>query len=147
MNRNKIRTTIAALSATLLLTGCGAERTYEDWDVPTFGGWSTETTIPVTETIPITESTQHQFDFGQEVWCVEGNSDACLVRYAIVGQHGDLVEVVPYFTSDVQQLRESMGCPYLIEMDQVYLDRYDAMVAVAEANGETFEEYWGEYNE
>lgn len=132
----KIRTIIAALSATLMLTGCGmpAEVT-----APTIH------TVPVATTIPATE-TLKDFEFGQEVWYVEGECDAYLIRYAVVGQNGELVEVVPYFTSDVQQLKESMGDTTLIEMDQVYLDRYEAMVAVAEANGQTVEEYWGGYD-
>ena len=137
---NCLKKIIGLATAAMLITGCGASAEPPVTTEPTIH------TEPVTTTVPATE-TLEDFEFGQEVWCVEGEDDTYLVRYAVVDQHGELVEVVPYFTSDVQQLRESMVCTYLIEMDQVYLDRYDAMVAVAEANCETFEEYWGEYNE
>lgn len=136
MNKNIIRTTIAVLFTTLILTGC---RVSAEVSAPTIH------TEPVTTTVPATETIE-DFEFGQEVWYVTGDDDAYLIRYTVVGQHGELIEVVPYFTSDVQQLKESMGCTYLIEMDQIYLDRYEAMVAVAEANGKTFEEYWGGYD-
>lgn len=138
MKRNKMRTGIVALSTAMMLTGCGVPA---EVSAPAFENPAPTTTIA---TVPATE-TLEDFEFGQEVWYVEGNDDAYLVHYAVVGQHGELVEVVPYFTSDVQKLKESMGGTYLIEISQVYLDRYEAMVAVAEANGETFEEYWGEY--
>lgn len=133
---------IAIIIAIMLLTGCGAPT---EVTAPTIHTEPVATTVAVTEPIPVTE-TLKDFEFGQEVWCVGDDSDAYLIRYAVVGQNGELVEVVPYFTSDVQQLKESMGDTTLIDMSQVYLDRYDAMVAVAEANGETFEEYWGEYD-
>lgn len=126
----KIRTIIAALAATLMLTGCC------EVSAPTIH------TEPVPTTVSATEALE-DFKFGQEVWCVEGDGDAYLVRYAVVGQNGELVKVVPYFTSDVQQLRESMGDASLIEIDQVYQDKVAAMIAVAEANGESFEMYWG----
>lgn len=145
MKKNKIISIIAAISATIMFTACGETAQHTD-------ATHTDNTIatePMATTIPATE-TLKDFEFGQEVWGVcystNGNS-ASLVRYAVVGQQGELVEVVYYFTSDVQQLKESMGCPFLVEMSQVYIDRYEAMVVVAEANGETFEEYWGEYHE
>lgn len=142
MNRNKIRTIIAALSVTLMFTGCGAPA---EVTAPTIHTEPVATTVAVTEPIPAT-GTLKDFEFGQEVWSVCQSNDgegAYLIRYAVVGQNGEMVEVVPYFTSDVQQLKESMGDTTLIDMSQVYLDRHEAMVAVAEANGETFEEYWG----
>ena len=130
---------IAIIIAIMLLTGCGASIEPIVTTEPTIYTEPVATTVPATETLK-------DFEFGQEVWSVRQSNDgdgAYLIRYAVVGQNGELVEVVPYFTSDVQQLKESMGDTSMIEMDQVYRDKYDAMVAVAEANGETFEEYWG----
>lgn len=98
---------------------------------------------PVTE--PYEQPNDWGLTFGDEVWVVESDGDdAYLIRYAFIAQKGSVVEAAPYFTSDIQQLRESMGDTELIDADRVYTERYDAMIAVAEANGETFEEYWGE---
>lgn len=98
-----------------------------------------------TQTEPSEPANDFGLSFGDEVWAVEGEGeDSYLVRYAFISQRDDLIEVTPYFTSDIQQLRESMGETQLINPERMYLDRIAAMFAVAEACGETFEEYWGE---
>lgn len=144
---------LLALAVMIALLFCGCSTTDESLDdlyvVP-------EDRIPVESTTSLepVESTQAEpsepandfgLSFGDEVWAVEGEGeDSYLVRYAFISQRDDLIEVIPYFTSDVQQLRESMGETQFIDPDRVYLDRIAAMFAVAEACGETFEEYWGE---
>lgn len=101
--------------------------------------------VESTQTEPSEPANEFGLSFGDEVWAVEGEGeDSYLVRYAFISQRDDLIEVTPYFTSDVQQLRESMGETQFIDPDRVYLDRIAAMSAVAEACGETFEQYWGE---
>lgn len=144
---------LLALAVMIALLFCGCSTTDESLDdlyvVP-------EDRIPVESTTRLepVESTQAEpsdpandfgLSFGDEVWAVEGEGeDSYLVRYAFVSQRDDLIEVTPYFTSDVQQLRESMGETRLIDPERVYLDRIAAMSAIAEACGETFGEYWGE---
>lgn len=94
---------------------------------------------------PSDPANEFGLSFGDEVWAVEGEGEeSYLVRYAFISQHDDLIEVTPYFTSDVQQLRESMSETQFINPERVYPDRIAAMSAVAEACGETFEQYWGE---
>lgn len=91
------------------------------------------------------------FEFGDEIWTVEVDKQCLkvsLVHYSVVGQKGEIVEVVPYWANDVDYIREvlSYGTTtiYSFAINQIYRDQYDAMVTVAELNGETFEEYWGE---
>lgn len=150
MKYTKMITGLTALATTaMLFTGCGsADETKVTMEVV---GTKPATIITALETVPATEYIESQFEFGQELWVVEiENGETWLGRYAFVGQKDEtLVEAVPYFTPDVEQLREVLNenpCIYLIDISRIYEDRYEAMVAVAEANGETFEEYWGEYN-
>lgn len=131
---------LMAIMVSMILAGCNISDPAQTESVPT---------APVAEWEPVTEPYEQPNDwglaFGDEVWAVKSDdSDAYLIRYAFISQRGNMVEVVHYFTSDIQQLRESMGDTELIDADRVYTERHDAMVAVAEANGETFEEYWGE---
>lgn len=131
---------LMAIMVSMILAGCNISDPAQTGSVPT---------APAAEWEPVTEPYEQPNDwglaFGDEVWAVGSDgSDAYLIRYAFISQKGSMVEVVPYFTSDTQKLRESMGYTDLIEADRMYTGQYDAMVAVAEANGETFEEYWGE---
>lgn len=101
--------------------------------------------VESTQEEPSEPANEFGLSFGDEVWAVEGEGEeSYLVRYAFISQRDDLIEVIPYFTSDVQQLRESMGETQFIDPKRMYLDRIAAMAAVAEACGETFEQYWGE---
>lgn len=149
MNKRSLLVLMAMIA--LLFCGCGTtDGSLDDLYVVSEDRVSVES---ITRLEPV-ESTQAEpsepandfgLSFGDEVWAVEGEGEeSYLVRYAFISQHDDLVEVIPYFTSDVQQLRESMGETQFIDPDRVYLDRIAAMSAVAEACGETFEEYWGE---
>ena len=72
----------------------------------------------------------------------------------MVTEYENFVAVVPCWGYDISDLREKLellaSAPIseesgidLFMMDQVYQDKVAAMVAVAEANGETFETYWG----
>ncbi len=148
MKYTKLITGLTALATTaMLFTGCcSADETKVALEVV---GTEPVTNITALESIPATEPFESEFEFGQELWVVEvEDNEAWLSRYAFVGQKdGELIEAVPYFTSDIEQLQEALEHNpyiYIIDMDCIYEDRYEAMVAVAEANGETFEEYWGE---
>lgn len=150
MKYTKLITGLTALATTaMLFTGCGSATEIKvSLEVV---GTEPVTNVTALETIPATEPIESQFEFGQELWVVEiEDGETWLSRYAFVGQKDEtLVEAVPYFTPDVEQLREVLNenpCIYLIDMKRIYEDRYEAMAVVAEANGETFEEYWGEQN-
>lgn len=150
MKYTKLITGLTALATTaMLFTGCGSEdETKVALEVV---GSEPVTTITTMESIPATEPFESEFEFGQEIWVVEvENNEAWLGRYAFVGQKDEeFIEAVPYCTSDVEQLREVLSYDpyiYLLDVNCIYEDRYEAMVAVAEANDETFEGYWGEQN-
>ena len=137
----------AIVIVAMLFTGCTCEEhPYDDWEVPTFGdGKDTVSTVPTTESI------KSRFEFGQELWVVEiEGGETWLGRYTFIGQKDkEFIEAIPYFTPYAEQLKEVLNenpCIYLIDINRVYEDRYEAMAVVAEANGETFEEYWGEQN-
>lgn len=149
MNKRSLLVLMAMIA--LLFCGCGTtDGSLDDLYVVS------EDRIPVesitrlepvgnTQTEPSEPANDFGLSFGDEVWAVEGEGEeSYLVRYAFISQRDDLIEVIPYFTSDVQQLRESMGETQFIDTERVYLDRIAAMSAVAEACGETFEQYWGE---
>lgn len=149
MNKRSLLVLMAMIA--LLFCGCSTtDGSLDDLYVVSEDRISVES---ITRLEPV-ESTQTEsselanefgLSFGDEVWAVEGEGEeSYLVRYAFISQHDDLVEVIPYFTSNVQQLRESMGETQFVDPDRMYFDRIAAMSAVAEACGETFEEYWGE---
>ena len=135
------------ITATMLFAGCISETNTK---VPLeVVGSAPPTIIATLETNFVTEPPfESEFEFGQELWVVEvGDGETWLSRYAFVDQKDEtLVEAVPYFTNDLDQLKEVLSHNPdidLIEIKRVYEDRYEAMSVVAEANGETFEEYWG----
>lgn len=140
---------IAVLSATLMLAGCGEVSAPTIYTEPVATTIATEAT---TETQPINT----RFEFGEEVWIMTADEDSVyyLGRYNVVTEYENFVAVVPCWGYDISDLREKLellaSAPpseesgiYLFTMDQVYQDKVAAMIAVAEANGETFEEYWG----
>lgn len=145
--------------AMLFTTGCSYDRySHDDWEVPTFGSGKdtistvepSDTSEPETEIKFYHEDGLTDFEFGDEIWTVEVDKQcvsAYLVHYSVVGQKGEIVEAVPYWSSDVNYIREvlSYGTTtiYSFHINQIYREQYDAMVAVATLNGETFEEYWG----
>lgn len=133
------------VAAALLLTACGADSA-EEWEVPNFGSG------PVADahaTEP-TDNTGERFNFGQEVWSVrrsDDGGDAYVVRYAVVAQDGDLIAVVPMFTTDADDMREALenaaqmpldgsGHLYLVERDNCYLTPEEAETAADRENGE-----------
>lgn len=144
---------LLALAVMIALLFCGCSTTDGSLDDLYIVSEDHVSMEPITRLEPV-ESTQAEpsepanefgLSFGDEVWVVEGEGEeSYLVRYAFISQRDDLIEAIPYFTSDVQQLRESMGETQFIDPDRMYLDRTAAMSAVAEACGETFEQYWGE---
>lgn len=149
MNKKSLIMLMAVI--TLLFCGCSAtDGSLDDLYVVSEDRVSVESItrlepVESTQAEPSESANDFGLSFGDEVWAVEGEGEeSYLVRYAFISQHGDLIEVIPYFTSDVQQLRKSMGETRFIDLERMYLDRIAAMSAVAEACGETFEEYWGE---
>lgn len=150
MKYTKLITGLTALATTaMLFTGCGsaAEIKVSLEVVGTEPVTNITTLEPIPTTEPIESQFESQFEFGQKLWIVETENDrAWLGLYAFVGQKDEeFVEAVPYCTSDAEQLREVLSYDpyiYLLDVDCIYEDEYDAKVAVAEANGETFEEYW-----
>lgn len=100
------------------------------------------------ETVPIASdaavmATESRFAFGQEVWSVRrssGDDQAYVVRYAVVAQEGNLVAVVPMFTPDSEELRQTLtemaqmpldgtGHLYLVTEDNCWLDPVQAQAA------------------
>lgn len=149
MNKRSLLVLMAMVA--LLFCGCGTtDGSLDDLYVVSEDRISVESItrlepVESTQAEPSEPANEFGLSFGDEVWAVEGEGEeSYLVRYAFISRHDDLVEVIPYFTSDVQQLRESMGETQFIDPERVYLDRIAAMSAVAEACGETFEQYWGE---
>ena len=144
---------VMAICVFMTLPGCGGDAYFEN-PVPTIAVVDRVENVDKPELEPETKSYNEaglkDFEFGDEIWTTEINKQslsAYLVRYAVVGQRDDVVEAVPYCTSDPDQLREVLSYDppiYSFAINQIYRDEYDAMAAVAELNGETFEEYWGE---
>lgn len=148
---NKRSLLALAVMIALLFCGCGAtDGSLDDLyvvseDRISVGSITRLEQVESTQAEPSEPANDFGLSFGDEVWAVEGEGEeSYLVRYAFISQRDDLIEVIPYFTSDVQQLRESMGETQFVDPERVYLDRIAAMSAVTDACGETFEEYWGE---
>ena len=149
----------AIIVAMCFTTGCSCDGySHNDWEAPTFGSGkdtvSTEapsdTSEPKTEIKLYHEDGLTDFEFGDEIWTVEVDklsTSVYLLHYSVVGQKGEIVEAVPYWSSNVDYIRKvlSYGTTtiYPFFINQIYREQYDAMVAVATLNGETFEEYWG----
>lgn len=146
--------------AMFFTTGCSYdEYSRNDWEAPTFDSEKdtvstvepSDTSEPEAEIKLYHEDGLTDFEFGDEIWTTEidkSSLSAYLLRYSVVGQQGEIVEVVPYWTSDTSYIREVLSSSettiYSFAINQIYRDKYDAMVAVATLNGETFEEYWGD---
>lgn len=148
---NKRSLLVLAVMVALLFCGCSTtDGSLDDLYVVSEDRVSVESItrlepVESAQTEPSEPVNEFGLSFGDEVWAVEGDGEeSYLIRYAFISQRDDLIEVIPYFTSDVQQLRESMDETQFIDPDRMYLDRTAAMSAVAEACGETFEQYCGE---
>lgn len=153
MKHKLITGLIAFIITAMLFTGCGADYTAPIvTDAPPTT--TSNTNEDIVENDDVTkyyhEDGLKDFEFGDEIWTVEVDKQCLkvgLVHYSVVGQQGEIVEAVPYWANDVDYIREvlSYGTTtiYSFAINQIYRDQYDAMVAVAELNGETFEEYWG----
>lgn len=125
MNRNKIYTTIiAAISATIMLTGCGETK------VPLeVVGTVPSVTITTLETMPATET--KQYEFGDLVYTLETWPDGTVhvCRHAVVEHAGDVVIVTMAIGETAEDIR--WGLPMALEswaeMDPgEYLEQLDA---------------------
>jgi hypothetical protein len=105
MNRNKIRTIIAALSATIMLTGCGATT---ETKVPLeVVGTVPSVTITALETMPVMES---KYEFGDIVYSLDhwpdGTVNVC--RHAVVAHVDDIVMVTSAISDSAEALRKCL---------------------------------------
>lgn len=150
MNRNKIITIIAAISATIILTACGetTQPTTEPVD-STIASEPVIETEPIIKTEPIvaTEPAQTQFQFGDIVWVVRrctADQDASVTRCRVIAQSENFVVIVPMWGPDMDQFRENLtviaelpydefaesNCLELVLETNCYIDRFEAEAVI-----------------
>lgn len=102
------------------------------------------------QTVRETEPVRERFVFGQEVWAVRRSVDgggAYVVRYAVFAREGDLVAVVPMFTTDPEELRQVLkeaaaapldgtGHLVLVEVGNCYGTQEEAQAAADRENAD-----------